>query len=710
MLGSAAGAPPAGQLAATRGELGGTGGAIEDAGTIDHPVGSEDTIAGGSLAGDVPADGRQRKDSLAVATAGMDALSLSVTVIAITEIVVLGAITACRAVGDGLSDATTLVAFAVGAFVGGATTAFGIASFFDLFYGTIASGKILDVGTVLILLEVIDLTETVEADEALAFGETASGGRIAGDGSSAGGTVLDGLSGAGVAGAGLAHVLRATVAVVGLSVGRSSAIGAIVSVDLLTDAVGIAQQAEATSVLFGRGTISRGGALLVDFFGIRETHAGAQLVKVGRGILVRAVVVLATIFARTRRLAEGGCVPAKIGNISAGAAYALRGDASLSSAIGDLQAVALTFLQIVTVDAIAGAIASSRGADLGGGEHGGTGYAAGEDRVIVGAVAGGSATSASAFGIGESTSCCAALGGGCDGSGAGACVVDAVVLRSAALLEAAVIVGGLASSATARCNSQRASAAAADPARAHGREAVVAAGIGERSDAGTAAGGDVTATAGRSGCLTEARAFAAFLPAQALAGTAVGGVSGVGNIPTYAATVTLTLVAKEHGHQCFGVGGPGRSTAAAGRSGLVDARACLAFTNQTASNAHRYAGRGDETAALIVGRIFASAGRGAGTFVTSLPVTNFGTAAGCEGVTASAGSTDTFLAVHGTEAGVGTASIVLCGSATDTTLARAFLTILGRKGFAAASTLANIFASTFPVAETLRAFRVGGDA
>lgn len=347
-------APPAGQPAAAGSELGGTGGTVEDARAIDHTVCPEDAITGGSLAGDIPADGRKRQHALTVATTGVDASSLGVTVIAVAEIVVLGAVAAGRAVLHGHGDTTALKTFALGAFVGGDASVFGIASFLfhDFGRGTIlrTSGEVLDVGAILVLLVVIHLTDSVEADEALALGETARCGRIARQPTSAVGAVLDGHGGSGVAGAGSADVLRATETVVGFGVGRGSAINAVGIVLPLAHAVVVAQQIEATAV-FDRGTgVGRTGTLLVDLRRILQTHAGTQLVGTGTGVLVEAVIVLAGIFASARSPANGGSVLVDIRNVHAFAGLALGIGTEDGVAIGS-KTTGVSFPEIGSVNA-----------------------------------------------------------------------------------------------------------------------------------------------------------------------------------------------------------------------------------------------------------------------------------------------------------------------------------------------------------------------
>jgi len=206
------GAPPATKSAPrrtpTRGEAGSTGMTIGDARTIDDTVGDKVTIAGRSVAGDIPADGGQREHALAVATPSVDTLALGIAIIAVAKIVELGSVAACGTIlrREGLT--TTLLAFALGTFVGGGRAALGVARRFD--QGAISGGQELEIGAVMTFTEVVHQALTIEAGETLAFRQARGNSRIASDRTSASGTVGDRHSDVGVAGTSLADILRAT--------------------------------------------------------------------------------------------------------------------------------------------------------------------------------------------------------------------------------------------------------------------------------------------------------------------------------------------------------------------------------------------------------------------------------------------------------------------------------------------------------------------
>jgi hypothetical protein len=148
------------------GEEGGTSRAVIDTRAINDTVGNQDTIARGSLAGNIPADGGQGEDTSAVATTSVDAVACRVAIIVVAQIAVLGPVTARGSVLHGISGTLALVAFAQSTLVGSRAAILRIS---DLDKGAIASSEIFDVGTVLAFLEVIQITSTVEASETLAF-------------------------------------------------------------------------------------------------------------------------------------------------------------------------------------------------------------------------------------------------------------------------------------------------------------------------------------------------------------------------------------------------------------------------------------------------------------------------------------------------------------------------------------------------------------
>ena len=161
-----------------------------------------------------------------------------VTEIAVAEIAVFGAVAASGTVLGVLGETDTLGANADRAAVGGAGAALGIT--LDHGGGAIASGEVLDVGTVLAFPEVVQLTETGETDELLAFDETAGGRRIAGLDAGALAVVRDGVGLAGVAAAALAQELRAAKAVAELGIGWGSTVGVVGVEELGTGTGGIA--------------------------------------------------------------------------------------------------------------------------------------------------------------------------------------------------------------------------------------------------------------------------------------------------------------------------------------------------------------------------------------------------------------------------------------------------------------------------------------
>jgi len=488
-----AGAPPTAELAVMvtlagvvgLGEGSGTGGTVVDAGAVDDTVGDEDAIASGGLAGDIPADRGQREDTGAVATAGMDAPAAVVAVIAVTEIVQLGAVAAGGTVLGGDGGTAALVALAGGTVILAIVATLGVAGFDER---TIPGCEIFDVGTVLAFLEVIKGTDAVVADKALAFRETARQRGIAGDGAGAAGTIGDGLGNGGVASASRALVLRAAVAVGDDGVGGSGTIGIRGSRCLDALATGGTGQL-VTTLIDGGIRIVGDGASQADQGSIDLSDAGTQMV--GRRSAPEATEVGGTgIFVGLIGLAFEGAVLGEIGDVLADTVRALGSDAKRCSRIGRGEA-GNAVLEVGSVDAAAQAIALLRRTERTGGTFGSIRARGARrvGRVHPAAIAGG-ITSGGRAGTARDSRATPA-----DASRSGAGTSATRGDSAAALREAGTIVGGVTgiasasnkvvSTSTGIAKSARAEGTSGNQAGAEGTHAAASVLDGERTAADT---------------------------------------------------------------------------------------------------------------------------------------------------------------------------------------------------------------------------------
>ena len=397
-----------------------------------------------------------------------------VTEIAVAEIAVFGAVAASGTVLGVLGETDTLGADADRAAVGGAGAALGITLDHGGGGGAIgASGEVLDEGTVLAFPEVVQLTDTAETDELLAFDETAGGRRIAGLDAGALAVVRDGVGLAGVAAAALAQELRAAKAVAELGVGWGSAVGVVGVEELGTGTGGIAGEGVA-GLIQARVGVARDGARSVQSRRDAHADAGALMVEPAARTVLAVVTHALGVGGQRVGALQGVVEVGDIRSVDTRSGAAGRGDAA--SGISANRDTGGTFLEAGLVNTAAGAGAILRRTEGTGDTRGAVGTpdagtVAGDG---LGALTGAVAEARGARTSGEP----AGAASGTEIGFAGASSETVLGDRLAGLFEASVVVGrervGVASSGDVR---DRASAIGARLGIAGGGEATELAGL-----------------------------------------------------------------------------------------------------------------------------------------------------------------------------------------------------------------------------------------